>query len=196
MNVDRFIPIVKANLVLLDQGYRVEEVARILMLSYGDVKTESSGYVSKALVNYHAPTNQYYRKGKFTEEHFNTRTSTCRAICEHYLDGSLDDDLLYYLLDHGRKVHYTTEEENVRLRVYQQDKENYPTWVDQYEAAGIELVEDPGMFGNMKYYYEIDGKVYKNIYEAAKSEGVIAPTIKRRSNNSKFPNYVELEYAI
>jgi len=196
MNVDRFIPIVKANLVLLDQGYRVEEVARILMLSYGDVKTESSGYVSKALVNYHAPTNQYYRKGKFTEEHFITRTSTCRAICDHYLDRSLDDDLLYYLLDHGRKVHYTTEEENVRLRVYQQDKENYPTWSDQYEAAGIELVEDPGMFGNSKYYYEIDGKVYKNVNEAAEGEGVIAATIKRRSNNSKFPNYVELEYAI
>lgn len=196
MNVDRFIPIVKANLALLDQGYTVEEVGRILMLSYGDVKTESSGYVSKALVNYHAPTNQYYRKGKFTEEHFNTRTSTCRAICEHYLDGSLDDDLLYYLLDHGRKVHYTTEEENVRLRVYQQDKEKYPTWVDQYEAAGIELVEDPGMFGNSKYYYEIDGKVYKNVNEAAEGEGVIAATIKRRSNNSKFPNYVELEYAI
>ena len=196
MNVDRFIPIVKANLALLNQGYRVEEVARILMLSYGDVKTESSGYVSKALVNYHAPTNQYYRKGKFTEEHFITRTSTCRAICDHYLDGSLDDDLLYYLLDHGRKVHYTTEEENVRLRVYQQDKENYPTWSDQYEAAGIELVEDPGMFGNSKYYYEIDGKVYKNVNEAAEGEGVIAATIKRRSNNSKFPNYVELEYAI
>jgi len=152
--------------------------------------------VSKALVNYHAPTNQYYRKGKFTEEHFITRTSTCRAICDHYLDGSLDDDLLYYLLDHGRKVHYTTEEENVRLRVYQQDKENYPTWVEQYEAAGIELVEDPGMFGNSKYYYEIDGKVYKNVNEAAEGEGVIAATIKRRSNNSKFPNYVELEYAI
>ena len=83
MNVDRFIPIVKANLPLLDQGYRVEDVARILMLSYGDVKTESSGYVSKALVNYHTPTNQYYRQGKFTEEHFNNRTSTCRAICEH-----------------------------------------------------------------------------------------------------------------
>ena len=196
MNVERFIPIVKANLILLNQGYRTEEVARILMLSYGDVKTKSSGYVSKALVNYHEPTNTYYRKGKFTEEHFNTRTSTCRAICDHYLDGSLDDDLLYSLLDEGRKVHYTTEEENVRLRVYQQDKENYPTWVDQYEAAGIELVEDPGMFGGAKFYYKIDGDIFKGIKEAAKYIGCHERTIKARSRSPKFENYVEVEYAI
>ena len=196
MNVERFIPIVKANLVLLNQGYRTEEVARILMLSYGDVKTKSSGYVSKALVNYHKPTNHYYRKGRFTEEHFNTRTSTCRAICDHYLDGSLDDDLLYSLLDEGREVHYTTEEENIILRVFQQDLVNYPTWKEQYKAAGIELVEDPGMFGNWKYYYEVDGKVYRDVNEAAKGEGVIAATIKKRSYNSKFPSYVEVEYAI
>jgi len=196
MNVERFIPIVKANLTLLDLGYTVEEVGRILMLSYGDVKTKASGLVSKSLVGYHEPTNQYYRKGKYTEEHFITRTNTCRQICNAYLNGELTDALLYSLLDSGRKVHYTTEDDNVRLRVYQQDLDNYPTWELQYEAAGINLVEDPGMFGNSKYYYEIDGKVYKNVNEAAEGEGVIAATIKRRSNNSKFPNYVELEYAI
>ena len=196
MNVDCFIPIVKANLALLDQGYTVEEVGRILMLSYGDVDTKASGLVSENLVNHHEPTNTYYRKGKYTEEHFITRTNTCRQVCNAYLEGKLTDDLLYSLLDLGRTVHYTTEDDNIKLRKYQQDVENYPTWVEQYEAAGIELVEDPGMFGNSKYYYEIDGKVYKNVNEAADGEGVIAATIKRRSHNSKFPNYVELEYAI
>ena len=128
MNVERFIPIVKANLPLLIEGYRIEEVARILMLSYGDVKTKSSGLVSKDLVNYHEPTNTYYRKGRFTEEHFITRTNTCRQICTLFLDGELDDDILYSLLDEGRKVHYTTEEENVRLRVFQQDLKNYASY--------------------------------------------------------------------
>lgn len=196
MNVERFIPIVKANLKLLDQGYTVEEVGRILMLSYGDVSTKASGLVSKKLVNYHAPTNQYFRKGKYTEEHFITRTYTCRQVCNAYLEGKLTDDLLCSLLDSGRKVHYTTEDDNVRLRVYQQDLENYPTWEEQYAAAGIELVEDPGMFGNSKYYYEIDGMVYKNVNEAAESIGCHPKTIKGRSNSSKFPNYVELEYAL
>lgn len=196
MNVDLFIPIVKANLVLLDQDYSVEEVGRILMLSYGDVDTKASGFVSKELVNYHAPTKQYFRKGKYTEEHFITRTNTCRQVCNAYLEGKLTDDFLYSLLDSGRMVHYTTEEDNVKLRVYQQDLENYPTWEEQYAAAGIELVEDPGMFGTGKYYYEIDGKVYKNVNEAAEGEGCHPRTIKGRSYNPKFPNYVELEYAI
>jgi hypothetical protein len=196
MNVDRFIPIVKANLVLLDQDYSVEEVGRILMLSYGDVDTKASGLVSENLVNHHEPTNTYYRKGKYTEEHFITRTNTCRQVCNAYLEGKLTDDLLYSLLDLGRTVHYTTEDDNIKLRKYQQDVENYPTWESQYEAAGINLVEDPGMFGNSKYYYEIDGKVYKNVNEAAEGEGVITATIKNRSFNSKFPNYVELEYAL
>lgn len=196
MNVERFIPIVKANLPLLIEGYRIEEVARILMLSYGDVKTKSSGLVSKDLVNYHEPTNTYYRKGRFTEEHFITRTNTCRQICTLFLDGELDDDVLYSLLDEGRKVHYTTEEENVRLRVFQQDLKNYPTWKEQYNAAGIELVEDPGMFGGAKFYYKIDGDIFKGIKEAAKYIGCHEKTIKARSRSPKFENYVEVEYAI
>ena len=196
MNVERFIPIVKANLVLLDQGYSIEEVGRILMLSYGDVSTKASGLVSESLVNYHEPTNMYFRKGKYTEEHFITRTNTCRQICNAYLEGKLTDDLLYSLLDLGREVHYTTEDDNIKLRVYQQDVENYPTWKQQYSAAGINLVEDPGMFGNSKYYYKIDGNVYKNVNEAAEAKECITATIKRRCKSEKFPNYVELEYAI
>lgn len=196
MNVERFIPIVKANLPLLIEGYRIEEVARILMLAYGDVKTKSSGLVSKALVNYHEPTDTYYRKGRFTEEHYITRTNTCRQICSLFLDGELDDDILYSLLDEGREVHYTTEEENILLRVFQQDLINYPTWKEQYKAAGIELVEDPGMFGGAKFYYNIDGNIYKGIQEAAKSIGCHVRTIKARSRSQKFKNYVEVEYAI
>lgn len=196
MNIERFIPIVNANLGLLDQGYSVEEVARILMLSYGDVKTKASGLVSKALVSYHEPTKQYFRKGKFTEEHFITRTNTCRQICNAYLDIKLTDDLLYSLLDRGRMVHYTTEEDNIKLRPYQQDLDNYPTWEQQYAAANVELVEDPGMFGNTKYYYKIDGVVYKNVDEAAQAVNVIGKTVKARSKSKKFPEYQELFYEI
>jgi len=195
MNVQRFIPIVKANVALLDMGYSVEEVGRILMLSYGDVKTKHSGLVSSSLVSYHEPTNQHFRKGKFTEEHFITRTNTCRKLCYAYLDGVLTDELMKEILDYGRQVHYTTEEENMRLRHYQ-DNPDYPTWEEQYAAAGVELVEDPGLFGNAKYYYEIDGNVYRNVNEAAEGEGVHPKTIKGRCNNDKFPTYVEMEYAL
>lgn len=195
MDIDKFSKVVRANLTLLDQGFSISEVGRILMLSYGDVKTEPSGLVSKSLINYHAPTNTYYRKGRFTEEHFITRTNTCRQICEAYVDNTLTDELLYELLDKGRKVHYTTEEDNIRLRPYQQDLETYPTWQEQYEAAGVELVEDPGMFGNKSYYYEINGNVYRDVNEAAAAIGVHARTIKARCFKGK-EGYKEYSYNI
>ena len=195
MDIEKFSKVVFANLPLLDHGFSVQEVARILMLSYGDVKTEPSGLVSKALVNYHEPTDTYYRKGKFTEEHFITRTNTCRQICEAHLEGILTSELLYDLLDKGRKVHYTTEDDNIRLRPYQQDLDTYPTWEEQYEAAGIELVEDPGMFGNKSYYYEIDGEVYRDVNEAAAALGVHAKTIKARCFKGK-EGYKEYSYNI
>lgn len=193
MNVEKFTKVVYANLALLEEGLSIQEVARILMLSYGDVKTKPSGLVSKALIHHHEPTNTYYRKGKFTEEHFVTRTNTCRQICQAYTAGGLSEELLTYLLEEGCKVHYTTEDENVRLRVYQQDLENYPTWESQYEAAGIELVEDPGMLGNVSYYYEIDGVVYRNVNEAAEGVGVHPNTIKARCFKGK-DGYKEYSY--
>ena len=193
MIVDRFIPIVRANLVLLDQGYSVNEVGRILMLSYGDVETKPSGLVSESLVYFHEPTSRYYRKGKYTEEHFKTRTKTCREICEAYLNGELTDVLLYTLLDVGREVHFVTKEENERVRRYQQDHA-ITSWEEEYQACGITLVEDPGMFGNSKYYYIIDGVVYQNVNHAAEGINVHSRTIKNRCKSEKFPNYQELEY--
>ncbi len=193
MNVDRFIPIVRANLTLLDQGYSVNEVARVLMLSYGDVDTKPSGLVSKSLVHFHEPTSRYYRKGKYTEEHFKTRTKTCREVCENYLNGTLTDGLLHALLDEGREVHFVTKEENERVRRYQQDHA-ITSWEEEYDACGIELVEDPGMFGNSKYYYIIDDVAYRSVNHAADELDVHSRTIKNRSNSDKFPNYLELEY--
>lgn len=195
MTVDRFIPIVKANLVLLDQGYTVEEVGRILMLSYGDVNTKPSGLVSTNLVGYHEPTDRYYRKGKYTEEHFITRTNTCRQICKAYLEGTLTDLFLYETLDKGRKVHYTTEDDNIKLRPHQQNP-NLQTWEEQYAAANVALMDDPGTIGSAKYYYEIEGTVYRNVTEAADRLGIHPRTVKGRCKSEKFPLYNEKEYMI
>lgn len=193
--VEDFAEAVKLILPLLDRGKTVQQVARFLMIPYGDVSTKHSGLVSKSLVSYHEPTNTYYRKGKYTGEHFITRTNTCRQICEAYVAGTLTDELLYTLLDEGRSVHYTTEDDNIRLRPYQKDLENYPTWEEQYKAAGIELVEDPGMFGNKRFYYEINGVVYRDINEAAAAIGVIPKTIKTRCFKGK-EGYKEYSYNI
>jgi hypothetical protein len=195
MDVNRFIPIVQANLPLLDKEYTVQEVARILMLSYGDVKTKPSGLVSKSLVKVHEPTGRHYRKGKCTGEHFKTRTKTCREICELYLKGKLNLKKLYNILDEGRAVHLVTEEENIRLRNFQQDH-NYETWEEEYAACGIELVPDPGKFGKTKYYYEIEGFVYPTIMDAATDKDVHPRTVKARCNDDRYPDWNELVYFV
>lgn len=193
MNTLKFSKIVYCNLPLLKQGFSVQEVARILMLSYGDVKTKPSGLVSKDLVSHHKPTNTFFRKGKYTEEHFVTRTNTCRQICELYLSNELTEEKMIELLEDGRKVHFTTEDENMRLRVYQQDLNKYPTWEEQYKAAGIELVEDPGMFGNTSFYYIIHDTVYKDAQAAASALGCAASTIVNRCKANK-PGYLKVKY--
>lgn len=194
MDVERFIPIVKANLTLLDIGYSIQEVARILMLSYGDVKTKPSGLVSKSLIVVHIPTGRMYREGKCTGEHFKTRTKTCREICELYKKGKLTDKKLYHILDEGRAVHLVTEEENIRLRTFQQDH-TYETWEEEYEACGIKLVSDPGTRGHCKYYYVIDGKTYLDITQAANTYDIHPRTVKSRCNSAKFKDWQELRYS-
>lgn len=197
MELTKFEKICKAVLPLLnEEEITIQDVGRVLMLSYGDVYTKSSGLVSDQLVHHHKPTDTYYRKGKYTEEHFNTRTNTCRQVCREYLTGSPDWDKIRSILDMGRTVHYTTESENMALRVYQQDLDNYSTWQSQYKAAGIKLVEDPGMFGNRKFYYIIDNVAYAEINEAAAAIGCHPRTIKARCNNKKdkFNNYQEILY--
>jgi hypothetical protein len=197
MELIKFEKVCKAVLPLLyDEEMTVQDVGRILMLSYGDVYTKSSGLVSDKLVHHHTPTNTLFRKGKYTEEHFTTRTNTCRQVCIEYLSPNPDWDKIRSLLDMGRTVHYTTDSENMELRIYQQDLDNYPTWQSQYEAAGINLVEDPGMFGNRVYYYIIENVTYAGIDEAAAAIGCHPRTIKARCKNKKykFDNYQEIAY--
>ena len=85
----------------------------------------------------------------------------------------------------------------MQLRIYQQDLDNYPTWQSQYKAAGIKLVEDPGMFGNRTFYYIIENVAYAGINEAAAAIGCHPKTIKSRCKNKKdkFNNYQEIAYA-
>tara|TARA_R110000803_G_scaffold186839_1_gene249227 strand:+ start:511 stop:1098 length:588 start_codon:yes stop_codon:yes gene_type:complete len=195
MELAKFEKVCNAVLPLLNnEEFNVQDVARILMLSYGDVYTKGSGLVSEKLVHHHKPTNSFYRKGRYTEEHFTTRTNTCRQVCYEYLEEDTDWNKIRSLLDVGRTVHYTTESENMQLRIYQQDLEKYPTWQSQYKATGIKLVEDPGMFGTRKYYYVIENVAYVGVNEAAAAIGCHPMTIKARCKKDKF-DYKELAYA-
>jgi hypothetical protein len=192
----KFIASTKALLPLLKDGtYTIEEFGRDRMLIFGDLPSIASGYVSSRLVVNHAPTKTSFRNCNVTHEHYVTRTTTCRRIAELYLEDKLTDDLLEMIVDEGRKVHYVTMQENIDLRPYQQSPK-YPTWQEQYAAAGITLVPDPGLFGNKTYYYIIDDIPYADKHLAAKAHGVGVSTVvnRARNQNQKFVGWTEHKY--
>lgn len=194
VSYDGFIHIVNALLPLVGEGkLSVEEFGRVTMLAFGDVSSVHSGLVSSKLCWTHEPTGRTYRQGNVTHEHFKTRTATCRDIANEFLAGTLTSDRLLQLIEEGRKVHFVTEQENIDLRPFQQS-DNYPTWEEQYQAAGIELVEDPGLFGNRSYWYRVDGVTYADKHEVAAAYNCGLSTVVNRSRNSKYPNWEEHKY--
>lgn len=194
VSYDGFKHIVWALLPLVKEGkLGVEEFGRCTMLSFGDVSTVPSGMVSDTLTWTHEPTGRTYRSSKVTEEHFITRTTTCRNIARAYLAGELTEDKLNELIEKGRKVHIVSEQENLDLRPYQQSAD-YPSWESQYKAAGINLVPDPGTFGSKQYYYIVDGIPYADKHEAAAAHGVGTSTVVNRSRSEKWPTWEEYKY--
>lgn len=195
VSYEGFKHIVWALLPLVKEGkIGVEEFGRCTMLAFGDVGTVSSGLVSDNLTWTHEPTGRTYRSSKVTEEHFITRTTTCRDIANTYLDGDLTDEKLIELIEKGREVHLVTEQENLDLRPFQQS-DDYPTWESQYKAAGINLVPDPGTFGSKQYYYIIDDIAYADKHEAAAAHGVGVATVVNRSRSQKWPTWEEYKYS-
>lgn len=170
-----------------------KEWARAAMLSFGDLPSIPSGLVSKTLLWTHEPTGRTYRKSRVTHEHFKTRTKTCREIVHLYMDDRLTPEMLEIVIEEGRQVHFVDELENIALRPFQQD-ESILTWQEEYEKAGIELVPDPGTFGNKTYYYKIDEIYYADANEAADATGVHSKTVKARCNNVKWPDWHEIKY--
>lgn len=170
-----------------------KEWARAAMLAFGDLPSIPSGLVSKKLLWTHVPTNRTYRRTKVTHEHFKTRTKTCREIVAAFLNDELTPELLNNIIEEGRKVHYVEEYENIVLRPYQQD-ESIIDWQEEYERAGIELVEDPGTFGNKLYYYRVGIIMYADKHEAALAHNISPSTVVNRSRSPKWPDWVEYKY--
>ena len=118
---------------------------RILARAIGtvifDIPTTRSGLVSVGLLcphGYRPPVSQC------TEEHFHSRNESGYALIEIMRDGGTLTDVVTFLQT-ATMVHLTTKAENIRLSAIQ----NHPvtrelSWQEQYDMAGIELVEDPG----------------------------------------------------
>lgn len=176
-----------------DKTCTIESFARIFMWAYADLETTPSGLVSSKLIYHHAPTGKTYRKRNVCEEHFVTRTETMIKIVETYLEGNLTDELLEDMLVKGNTVHYVTSEENVTLMNFQSKKSNnyIEGWEKQYEAAGIELVPDPGPRDErIQYFYVVEGKAYASKHEACTKlnikESRLETNVRKLATWSKF----------
>jgi hypothetical protein len=115
-------------------------LARAIGTMIFDIPTTRSGLVSVGLLDKYG-----YRPSvsKCTEEHFHSRNESGYRIIELVRDGGDENDVINFL-EKATMVHLTTKAENIRLSAIQ----NHCTtknlsWQEQYELAGIELVEDP-----------------------------------------------------
>jgi hypothetical protein len=117
-------------------------LARAIGTMIFDVPTTYSGMVSTALLDEHG-----YRPSvtKCCKEHFMNRQRSGEIIIEKSHSGALDREWLIEFINEATTVHLTTSEENQILGTIQNHPETkHLTWEDQYDMAGIELVEDPG----------------------------------------------------
>jgi len=144
-------------------------------------KPVHSGLVSKSAA--------HLTVSKITKEHYHSRKRCARKIFAMLDEGATIDQLTDFIIE-ACSVHYVTKAENNLLVRYQKDIENYPTWQDQYAAAGIELV--PYVKKSVKkYVYIIDGIEYTSSKEVAKAYSVSSATVDHRCTKDRRGNYPE-----
>ena len=116
-------------------------LARCIGTMLFDVPMTRSGMVSVGLLDEYG-----YRPSvsKCCAEHFHSRQQSGYIIIDMFRDERTFGELSAFI-DECTTVHLTTSHENHVLSGIQNHPETKdPSWQEQYELAGIELVEDPG----------------------------------------------------
>lgn len=131
-----------------------------------------SGYISESCVG--------KKLADTTVEHYLSRTISARMVVKAIARGK-SFKFITSLIKSRSRVHRTTSEENTRLVPFQQNPEKYPTWRDQYAAAGITLVkyDKPN-----SYVYMVGGKEYEDISVLAKEYSLSKSGVVYRCNAS------------
>lgn len=112
--------------------------ARAIGTMIFDIPYTKSGFVSAACVDEYGYRPSY---NKLTAEHFYSRNESGYLICHMVAKG----EPIWDFLDECTTVHYTTADENQKLcKIQNHPATKHLSWQEQYELAGVELVEDPG----------------------------------------------------
>lgn len=112
-------------------------IARMIGNSIYDMRVLWSGYESKALIE----ARNLDKKTTRCPEHFYPRQVAGKRIVEHVVRfGGISLKKLQEYLDVFCQVHYTTSEENVRLKPYQKT-DTFISPEHSYSMANIELIK-------------------------------------------------------
>ncbi len=144
-------------------------------------KPVHSGLVSKSA--------EHLTVSKLTKEHFYSRARCASKIFQMLDAGTTEDQLTDFIIE-ACSVHYVTKLENTLLVRYQQDTENYPTWQEQYAAAGIELVPYVKKSAK-KNVYIIHGIEYNSLGEGAAANNCKTTDVYYRCITSKSKKYCD-----
>lgn len=127
---------IKDKLPSMDEDER-NLVARMIGNSIFDMRCVWSGYESKGLI----AARVQNKKATRCPEHFFPRQVAGKRIVEHIIRfRGLSIKKLQEYLDVFCQVHYTTSEENVRLKPYQKT-DTFISAEHSYAMASIELVQ-------------------------------------------------------
>lgn len=113
---------------------------------------------------------------KICKEHFFGRLASAKKLMQKIAEGKWTDDRLVQFIDSRSRVHYTTSDENQRLRNY-----DHLHWREAYRQAGIQLVQFAPR-REQKYVYNIDGMAY-NVADAAKKYNCTKAVVLYRCNS-------------
>lgn len=108
---------------------------------------------------------QHLKVSQMTKDHYLSRKKGAIKIFEMIDAGATIDELTAFVIE-VCNVHYVTKRENLDLIPYQKNTALYPTWQEQYAAAGIKLVPYIKK-SNKKYVYIINEIEYNSPNDAA-----------------------------
>jgi hypothetical protein len=117
-----------------------------------------------------------------TKEHYFGRLESAKVIMDQIAKNKSFDRIIAVVKSRSR-VHYTTPEENTRLKNY-----GHLFWREAYRRAGINLI--PYVKKNKKYVYIIEDVVYNSINDVAKKYSIQPATAYNRVV-SKSKNFKE-----
>jgi len=118
-------------------------------------------------------------KSKLTKEHFFSRKKSAYKIYDAAMHGASRQRILAMIKSRCR-VHLVTRKENEALKKFQKKEVQhlYPTWREEYNAAGIKLLNEQSL--KKKYVYNIEGLCYNNLLEIAKAYNISSETARYR----------------